>query len=199
MFQPIRRLTQRDLEEHLAMRLPAQTGFTVVELMISIVVAAVLLALASPSFVEFTKNRRITAQANEFVSTLSLARSEALKRVSRVTVCASSNGTSCTGGWNQGYLVFNDDNNNGSVDGGESILKVVSALAGANTLNGITGTVASYVSYVSSGHSKLTSGAFQSGSIALCDDRGVSHGRAITVNVTGRVRVESTEPTSCAL
>jgi type IV fimbrial biogenesis protein FimT len=167
--------------------------------MISIVVAAVLLALASPSFVEFTKNRRITAQANEFVSTLSLARSEALKRVSRVTVCASSNGTSCTGGWNQGYLVFNDDNNNGSVDGGESILKVVSALAGANTLNGITGTVASYVSYVSSGHSKLTSGAFQSGSIALCDDRGVSHGRAITVNVTGRVRVESTEPTSCAL
>lgn len=175
----------------------AQTGFTVIELMISIVVAAVLLALASPSFVEFTKNRRITTQANEFISTLALARSEALKRVSRVTVCASSTGTSCTGSWGQGYIVFTDDDGDGTVDGGEEILKVVSELAGNNTLAGSTN-VATYVSYVSSGHSKFwDSNNFQSGSIVLCDDRGVSHGRAISVNVTGRVRVESTEPATC--
>lgn len=199
MFQPIRRLAQRFFEESLAMTPRAQTGFTVIELMISIVVAAVLLALASPSFVEFTKNRRITTQANEFISTLALARSEALKRVSRVTVCASSTGTSCTGSWSQGYIVFNDDDNDATVDGGEPILKVVSALAGTNnTLDG-SSDVAAYVSYVSSGHSKLTSGTFQSGTFALCDDRGASHGKAITVNVTGRVRVESTAPGSCSL
>lgn len=183
-------------EENLAMHSSAHKGFTIVELMISVVVAAILLALASPSFVEFTKNRRIIAQANEFISTLSLARSEALKRVSRVTVCASSSGTSCTGSWGEGYIVFNDDDNDGTVDGGEPILKVVSALAGSNTLDG-SSDVAAYVSYVASGHSKLTSGAFQSGNIALCDDRGATHGKAIAVNVTGRVRVESDAPASC--
>lgn len=179
-------------------------GFTLVEVMISVVAAAVLLALATPSFTEFTKNKRITTQANEFISSLALARSEALKRVERVTVCSSPNGTTCasSGNWNQGYIVFNDKNNNGQVNPtgdpntNEAILKVVSALAGANTLDG-SSTVAAYVSYVSSGHSRTTGGAFQSGTIALCDDRGAAHGKEISVSVTGRVRVETGAPASC--
>lgn len=181
------------------MKLSASSGFTVIEVLISLLVAAILLSLATPSFIEFTKNKQITTQANEFISSLALARSEALKRVSRVTVCRSASGSSCanSGNWDQGYLVFNDDDDDGTVDGGEQILKVVSALPTGFTLDGSTD-VADYVSFVSTGHSKLTSGAFQSGTIVLCDDRGAGpHARAITVNVTGRVRVESAAPDSC--
>jgi type IV fimbrial biogenesis protein FimT len=182
-----------------------QKGFTLIEVLMSVLVAAILLGLAVPSFTTFTKNRLITTQVNEFVSSLGLARSEALKRISRVTVCRSATGTSCadSGSWEQGWIVFNDKNNNGQVnatgdsDTNEQVLKYASTLKGGNTLKG-SGNVAAYVSYVSTGNSKLLSGAFQSGTLALCDDRGVGgHARAITVNITGRARVESTAPDSC--
>lgn len=183
------------------MKSPAQNGFTLMELLMSIVFAAVLLALASPSFVEFNQNRRITNQANEFVSSLALARSEALKRVSRVTVCrANSTGTACAGAgnWGDGWIVFLDPDNSGTRGGGEQILKVVSALPFSNDLDG-SSNVAAYVSYTSSGHSKTTAGAFQSGSFVLCDERGATKGRTISINVTGRVRVESAAPSSCTV
>lgn len=182
-----------------------KNGFTLVEVLMSVVVAAVLLGLAVPSFTTFTKNRLITSQANEFVTSLALARSEALKRVSRVTVCRSANGSTCvsSGNWEQGWIVFNDKNNNGQVnatgnpDTHEQVLKYVSELENGNTLKG-SSNVAAYVSYVSTGNSKLLSGAFQSGTLVLCDDRGAGdHARVIAVNVTGRVRVEDTVPDSC--
>jgi type IV fimbrial biogenesis protein FimT len=175
-------------------------GFTLIELLIFVLVAAILLGLAVPSFVTLTKNKRVTTNTNEFISTLALARSEALKRVSRVTVCKSSNGTSCsgTGGWEQGWVVFNDPDNDATVDSGtETVLKYVSALSTGTTLRGTTN-VASYISYVSSGQTKLTNGTFQSGSIILCDDRGAGeHARNINLAVTGRTRVETTDPTDC--
>lgn len=188
------------------MNIRAQSGFTLIEIFISVLVAAILLALAAPSFTEFTKNKRLTTQANEFVSSLALARSEALKRVSRVTVCRSSNGSTCatSGGWQQGYIVFNDKNNNGqpnpntsNPDINEPIFKVVSPLTNGMTLNG-SSNVSAYISYVSSGQSKMLSGAFQSGTLLLCDDRGAGdHAKTISISVTGRVRVEPTAPGSC--
>lgn len=177
------------------MKIGLYKGFTIIELLIAVLVAAILLALASPSFTTLTMNKRITTQANELVSSLALARSEALKRVERVTVCRSANGTSCagSGGWHQGWIVFNDRDNDAQVDGGEPIIKAVSALPNGTTLLGTTD-VRGYISYVASGHSKLTSGAFQSGSLVLCDSRGPGeHTRVIAVNVTGRVRVEASD------
>ena len=77
------------------MNAEAQKGFTLIEFIIALAVAAVLLTLAVPTFGTVTMNKRITAQTNDFISTLALARAEALKRVSRVTVCRSANGTAC--------------------------------------------------------------------------------------------------------
>ena len=183
-------------------------GFTVIELMITLSVAAILLAMAIPSFTTMTMNNRITTQANEFLSAMVLARSEALKRVSRVTVCSSSNGTSCasTGGWEQGWIVFNDKDNDAQVDStvvpatNEPILRYTQAITGGNTLRGSTN-VAAYVSFVSSGNTRLRlsdGGGPQLGTLVLCDSRGAgAHARTLRVSVTGRTGVSTTVPVSC--
>jgi type IV fimbrial biogenesis protein FimT len=177
----------------------AQKGFTLIEFIMALAVAAVLLTLAVPTFGTVTMNKRITAQTNDFISTLALARAEALKRVSRVTVCRSANGTACavSGGWEQGWIVFADDDNDATRDNGEDILRFRSALEGGNTLRG-SSNVANYISYVASGTTKLTSGGLQAGTLALCDERGAGeNARAITINATGRARVEYTGPVAC--
>ena len=67
-----------------------------IELIVTMVVAAIVLTLGVPSFRELINNNRLTSGANEFVTALNLARSEAIKRSVRVTVCKSADGTTCT-------------------------------------------------------------------------------------------------------
>ncbi|MDT8410200.1 MAG: GspH/FimT family pseudopilin [Wenzhouxiangellaceae bacterium] len=85
-----------------------QRAFTIMELMITIVVLAILTTLAVPAFRTFIQNNRLAAQANEMVATFQLARSEALKRGLTVRVCSSSDGTSCGGDWKEGWIVLAD-------------------------------------------------------------------------------------------
>ncbi len=181
------------------MRQHAQTGFSLAELLLASAIAVILLSLATPNFTTLTMNKRITTQANDFISTLVLARSQALKRVTRVTVCGSINGTVCagSGGWEQGWIVFVDTNNNAQVNTGEEILQINSTLDGGNTLRG-SSNVDTYISYVASGVTKFTGGGFQAGTLVLCDDRGSGvNARTINISVTGRSRVEETAVT-CA-
>jgi type IV fimbrial biogenesis protein FimT len=100
----------------------AQSGFTLIEVIIASAVVAILLSLMIPSFGTLTMNERMTTQANDFISTLVLARGQALKRVSRVTVCSSADGASCSrsGGWEQGWIAFADTNNNAEVNSGQT-------------------------------------------------------------------------------
>ncbi len=178
------------------MRQQAQTGFSLIELLVASAVAVILLSVAIPSFTTLTMNKRITTQANEFISSLALARSQALKRVSRITVCSSANGSTCSGsgGWEQGWIVFVDTNSNGQVDSGqtppEDILQVHSTMDGGNTLRGDSD-VNNYISYVASGFTQRTGGGFQAGTLALCDNRGPgATARTINISVTGRSWVE---------
>lgn len=199
-----RQLDKRD--EVTAVRRNSQAGFTLVEMMVTLVLMAIMVGLAVPGFGILIKNNRIETQTSAMYSALMLARSEGLKRVSRITVCRSSNGTSCatSGGWEQGWIVFDDCNNNavvntGTCDGGanEEILRWDQPLTGGNTLRGTTD-VASYISYVGNGYTVTTSNTFQSGTLVLCDDRGfTSNASAIIISATGRPRI--VEATSSSL
>jgi len=130
----------------------AQSAFSLIELMTAITVLAVLLAMTVPRFREFTRNNRVTAAHNDLVTAFTLARSEALKRATPVSVCASSNGTSCTGGndWALGWIVFTDVGGTaGSVDtsDGDAVLQTWPAINSDMTL---AGSVA-FVQYTATG------------------------------------------------
>lgn len=82
-------------------------GFTLVEVMVTIAIAAILAAVAVPSFMNASLGWRLSTYANSVVSTAHIARSEAIKRNFKVTLCPSSDGATCLdGGWEQGYIVF---------------------------------------------------------------------------------------------
>jgi type IV fimbrial biogenesis protein FimT len=97
-----------------------EIGFTLIELVITIVVASVLLAIGAPAFKDFIKNNRVTAQANDLVTAIQLARGEALKRGTGMVVCASKDQATCTGKdtWTEGWIAFSDLNRDGVPDVG---------------------------------------------------------------------------------
>jgi type IV fimbrial biogenesis protein FimT len=156
-------------------------GFSVIELMIVVAVAAVLLATAVPSFNQTILNNRLATQVNELHTGLSLARSEAVKRNANVTVCQSSNGAGCNGSWQDGWIVFQDDNSDGNVNSGEEILRVTEAIPGAIriTFDG------EQVTYASSG---LAIGGV-TGTFTFCDSRGDNEARGLIIGPSGRPRL----------
>lgn len=83
-------------------------GFTLVEMLITIVIMGILAAIAVPSFDNLVLSNRLSSAANRLVASAQIARGEAIKRNAAVTLCMSSDGTSCTttGTWDQGWIVF---------------------------------------------------------------------------------------------
>jgi type IV fimbrial biogenesis protein FimT len=121
-----------------------------------------------------------------------LARSEAIKRGVRVTVCRSGNQTSCgTGSFGDGWIVFTDPNNNAAIDAGEQIINVAEVTADEMTITGNTN-VADFISYTADGISRLPSGAFQAGTFQI-RIKSYDKGRDVIINSTGRVRTEPVE------
>lgn len=108
---------------------PRAAGFTLIELMVTIAVLAIVVAMAVPSFQSLTNSSRLTSTANELMAALQYARSESLRRNVRTTVCQSSTGTTCstTATW-PGWIVFTDLDRDDVPDAGEVMrVGVVSA------------------------------------------------------------------------
>jgi len=180
-----------------------QTGFTLSELIITLAIAAILLSQAVPSFITMMKDNRIVTQTNSLVTSLNTARSDAVKRGTRITVCKSADNATCiaAGGWHQGWIAFTDSNNDAVVNNTDVVLHTHGPLPAGTTFNGVVGNVANYVSYASSGFSELVGGGgAQTGTLVLCDDRGFGdRARAIVVNAAGQVRTApANDPTVAA-
>jgi len=156
-------------------------GITLIELMITIAIAAVLISLAAPNLTASIQNNRMSAQVNELHAALNVARSEAVKRNDNVSVCRSSNGTSCTGNWEDGWLVFVDADSDGSVDVGDDILRVQGALNGSGDL----AFSETYVTFINNGLASVGS----SSAFTLCDARGASDAKGLLIGTSGRPRI----------
>lgn len=166
-------------------------GFTLIEMMVTVVLLAVLIALVTPSFRDLLRDNRAATQANALVGSLMLARSEAIKRNARVVVCRSDTGTSCAGTeWEDGWLVWPDTDRDGALDNDgddipeaseEPIIQAQPALTGRFDLDA---TVAS-VTYNPDG-SVVAGDDFE---LVPPDSSDADHGRCIAIDATGRPTV----------
>jgi type IV fimbrial biogenesis protein FimT len=173
-------------------KIPDCCGMTLIELLVAMSVLTILLAVGVPSFGQFMANTQLSGYANTMFSHLALARSEAIKRNSRVAICKSSDGSTCasTGDWNQGWIVFADTDNSGSINADEQLITVMPALSSGFSFVG-NSSVSSYISYDSQGMTKLKSGGFQAGTITLCPavPAPAGNGREIILSGSGRSRI----------
>ena len=155
-----------------------QNGFTLYELLITMMIVGVVLTYGVPNMLQFNQNGRMTSTANDLHAAFHLARSESGRAKTNITICASANAmtaaANCGGGstWDQGFIVFvdtdGDINRNGAT---ETVLRAHGTIA-----EGVSLTVAdnaTYFSYSSTGLGRPNVGGNPAVSqVVMCDERG---------------------------
>ncbi|MDX1554457.1 MAG: GspH/FimT family pseudopilin [Xanthomonadales bacterium] len=172
----------------------ATSGFTLVELMVTVVVLSIVLAMAVPSFSSMINRNRLAASANEAVAAFQVARMEAVRRNARVVLCPSANGSACAGGdWSR-LIVFSDNNGNGSPgDANEEIIRDVVLAAGGVSIKP-SGNVATNqrISFGADGFARVGNAGARVGGLSVCSTKlpSADNTRDITVAVS-RIAVAS--------
>jgi type IV fimbrial biogenesis protein FimT len=110
-------------------------GFTMIEMLMTIAIAAILMGLAIPSFRFVTNSNRIAGELNGLLGDLQLARAEAIKDGRTVTVCQSNDGATCTNStsWQDGWIAFADPTNVGVYDAGEIYIRKQKPFSGTDS------------------------------------------------------------------
>lgn len=166
----------KPIAKTLTMNMKRALGFTLIELVVTMTVGAILLSAAVPAFQDLMRNNRLTAQANSMVAAIQLARSEALKRRVKIYVSATDEAD-----WAKGWEVWADLDDDADQDDGEK-LRIVEALDGGNSLVDSDGVVA--MRFEADGT------ATDEYELALCHSSDTP-GRQITVNRIGRITTDS--------
>ena len=175
-------------------------GYTLIETMVVLLVSLALLMVGVPALSGLMYSTRVQVGTQALTTSLSVARSEAIKRTARVVMCKSSDGVACdqTATWAKGWIVFHDANNNALVDQGEQLLLRESGLPDLLRLSG-NAQLSHYVSYSPYGRTSTVSGAFQAGTFTVCAGDGKRlRGSQVVINSNGRVRVVRSADVACA-
>ena len=155
-----------------------QRGFTLIELMVALVVLAVFINVALPGFTNMIKDNRVQASQRTMLSAINLARSEASHRNQVVTMAAVN------GSWSEGIRIYTDNDaagNTAFTAGTDTLIKDIGG--SSDTDLEIKDDGNAFISF--RGNGMLNEGG-NTVSIGICDDRGASHGRAITISLVGR-------------
>ena len=153
-----------------------QSGFTLYELLITVMIVGVVLSFGVPNMLEFNQNGRMTSTANDLHSAFHLARSESSRAKTNITVCASANATAananCGGTWDQGFIVFVDEDGDINRSGAtETVLRSNGPIPDGITLS--VADSATYFSFASTGLGRQNVGGNTALSqVVMCDERG---------------------------
>jgi len=162
-------------------------GYSLIELLVTLAILGILLALSLPNFQDTIEASTTNSQAKLLMTTLNLARSEAIKLGTEVGICPSDDGVDCSAGdWSDGWVVFVDanddaDGDSGSIDVGDTIIRVFDSLGSNATL---TSTVDLF-QYNSLGFSET--GGLQT--LKICPStNNAENARSVEIGVSGRGR-----------
>lgn len=180
------------------MKTTIQSGFTLYELMITLAIVGVILAYGIPNMAEYRQNSRMTGAANDLHSSFHLARSEAARSKAFISICASSDSMSanptCSGEFEDGWVVFEDTDGDVVVDAGEPILRVHPAIADGININSQGAN--DYFAFSPSGQGRGDVAGPAMTTVVFCDARGnqlaaggSSAARVLVVTPLGRATV----------
>jgi len=168
-------------------------GFTLVELLVTLAVAAILLSAAAPNFRNAIQDSQQSSCIYDLIGAMQYARSEAIKQSSRISVCALADDGSCGNNWNNSWQVFVDTGATiGAIDAGETILRtgcsMPSDLKVSNTArlrnNGSGDAARDFVRFGPRGTSNWRGG----GTFLFCDSRGIDYAVGINLSISGDIR-----------
>lgn len=172
------------------------SGFTAIELMVTVAVISILAALVVPSFNALISNNRLVSRSNDFVAALGFARMEAIKQGRAITLCNSADGNSCKsdGLWETGWIIFPDADGDGNLTvpdpdddlkdcedpSSECLLRSHGSFGtSSNTMRGTDSAATGQIRF--SGQGLLDSGPTD---FTVCDTRR-GEGRLISISLTG--------------
>lgn len=182
--------------------LPNVYGFTLIEMMITISILVIMMALAAPSFISFRRNSELVGIANNFLAAVNAARSEAMKR-NMFALVTPADGDS---DWTKGWVVFVDTNDNNQFDSGDILIFRQEPMPSyiSITGNGTSAASSSYIRYDGSGFAKATPPDVASTTLSFSRSDAASDYsqiRRIIVARTGRTRIckpQSATDTNCS-
>jgi type IV fimbrial biogenesis protein FimT len=154
----------------------SQRGFTLYELMITVMIVGVILTFGIPNLNAFTQNSRMTSTANDLHAAFQLARSESARARTNITICASADpmgaGSDCDGTWDQGYIVFVDvDGDILRAGANETVLRAHPPAATGVNLRFANNAL--FFSYAATGLGRGNVGGNPAVSqVVMCDERG---------------------------
>ena len=157
------------------------TGFTLIELLVTIAVAAILLSIALPSFQGSLRSNRVATASNELLTSLNLARSEAVRSTQGGGICASDDGAACSDDWNDGWMVWTDNDGDGVFSDGDTVVRYSQHKPAVE----VTGSVAS-ISFDRRG--RVNGGAAQS--IGVVPEGVVTPVRCVRIGMTGQASIK---------
>ena len=185
------------------MKISTQTGFTLYELLTTLLIVGIVLSIGIPNMQSFRQNSRMTAVANDLHSSFHLARSEASRSKTNITICASANSMAaaptCGGELEAGWIIFEDRNGDIAVNGDDAVLRRFPAVTGGIKIK--TDGPDDYFSYAPTGLGRGNiTGTAPVDKMVLCDERGNVRGgggkstaRVLVVTPLGRATVLADE------
>jgi len=157
-------------------------GFTLLELLITLSITAILLSISIPSFKEMVLESQAESTINHISRLIRLARNTAVTQGTTSTLCPSSDGKHCDGVWKEGVLLFTDKNKNGALDGEDIVIQFLHPFFDQGDLT--FKSFRNLIQFSAKGTPQGTIGSF----IYCPSDNNIEHAKALILNFQGRLR-----------